>query len=179
MLDRKIEIFDNQVDLFIRIEELKGLGYEEKDMYIIANEDENVAILRGLTDIMIKEDSDSIIDRFKSFLKGEDSVIDAFKRIGLEDEERDNYYDEVKNGKIVILVDKDYHSYFQLNADGIFEPIDERLIHNKNATLIEKLNEEPMPENIKKDIGLNIEEYENQTEQLIIRQTLKVNRDIK
>lgn len=123
MDDKNIEIYDNQENVLQRIQVLKELGYEEEDMYIIASEDEDFSMLRGFTDVIIKEDDDSILDKFKSFLKGEDSIIDAFHRMGLGEGDREFYYDQVKEGKIVLFVNKDYGSYYEVYEDGTYGPI--------------------------------------------------------
>ena len=123
MDDKNIEVYDNQEEVLNRIQVLKSLGYEEHDMYIIANDDEDFSMLRGFTDVIIKEDDDSLWDKFKSFLQGEDSVIDAFHRMGLGEEDREFYYDQVKAGKIVLYVNKDYGSYYEVYEDGSYGPI--------------------------------------------------------
>ena len=123
MNDKNIEVYDNQAEVLSRIQVLKDLGYEERDMYIIANDDEDFSMLRGFTDVIIKEDDDSLWDKFKSFLQGEDSVIDAFHRMGLGEGDREFYYDQVKEGKIVLYVNKDYGSYYEVYEDGTYGPI--------------------------------------------------------
>lgn len=123
MDDKNIEIYDNQADVLNRIQVLKELGYAEEDMYIIADDEDDFSMLRGFTDVIIKEDDDSLWDRFKSFLKGEDSIIDAFHRMGLDEEDRDFYHEQVRDGKIILYVNKDYGSYYDLYEDGTYGPI--------------------------------------------------------
>lgn len=43
---------------------------QQHDMYIITQDEDSVSMLRGYTDIMIKEEDHSLLERFKSFLKG-------------------------------------------------------------------------------------------------------------
>lgn len=123
MNDKNIEVYDNQADVLNRIQVLKDLGYAEQDMYIIVSDEEDFSMLRGFTDVIIKEDDDSILDKFKSFLKGEDSVIDAFHRMGLGEGDREFYHDQVKEGKIVLYVNKDYGSYYEVYEDGTYGPV--------------------------------------------------------
>ena len=123
MNDKNIEVYDNQADVLNRIQVLKDLGYEEQDMYIIASEDEDFSMLRGFTDVIIKEDDDSILDKFKSFLKGEDSIIDAFHRMGLGEGDREFYHDQVKEGKIILYANKDYGGYYEIYEDGTYGPV--------------------------------------------------------
>lgn len=161
MDDKNIEIYDNQGDVLQRIQVLKDLGYEEEDMYIIASDEDDFSMLRGFTDVIIKEDDDSLWDKFKSFLKGEDSIIDAFHRMGLKEADRGFYYDQVKEGKIILFVNKDYGSYYEVYEDGTYGPIvttDETIDPElkEEAEVITPVSE--MSDKIKKDIGLLQEE---------------------
>lgn len=158
-MDKNIELYDEEIELLKRIEELKEAGYEETDMYIITGEDQNISMVRGMTEVIIKEDDDSIWDRFKSFLSGDDSIVDAFNRMNISDEDRDFYYDQVRDGKILLYVDREYIQYYNLDEDGKFRPIIDPDIQN---TLDEKekpeiLPGEEMSDTIKKDLGLGQE----------------------
>ena len=165
MDDKNIEVYDNQADVLNRIQVLKELGYEEQDMYIIADEEEDFTMLRGFTDVIIKEDDDSLWDRFKSFLKGEDSIIDAFHRMGLGEGDRDFYHDQVKEGKIILYVNKDYGSFYEVYEDGTYGPIitpdepmedmnlDENIEHAKSNVPVDEMSDE-----IKRDLGLEAEQ---------------------
>lgn len=177
MKDNNIEVFHDQLEAIVRIKELKNLGYKEEDMYIIAGEENNISMLRGSTDIMIKEEEGSLRDRFRSFLKGQDSITDAFTRMRLSDEDKDFYHNEVKNGKIILYIDKDYGSYYELHEDGLFKPVvstnelDETIdnvVIRKNKLLgKEAAPVEDVPQIVKKDIGVDttpeIEEFQEET----------------
>ena len=159
MNDKNIEVYDNQVDVLQRIQILKDLGYEEQDMYIIASDDDDFSMLKGFTDVIIKEDDDSLWDRFKRFLKGEDSIIDAFHRMGLGEADREFYYDQVKDGKIILYVDKDYGSYYEIYEEGMFRPIvtpDEFIDDIEDKDLNPPIDE--MEDEMKEDVGLEYEE---------------------
>lgn len=122
MSDNKVELFENEIEVLARIEELKSQGYDEDDMYIIVDEDEEIKMLKGSTGVMIAEDDDSLYDRFKNFLQGHDSITDAFNKMDLEDKYRDACHEEVQDGKILLMVNKDYESKFELTEDGIMVP---------------------------------------------------------
>ena len=165
MDDKNIEVYNNQEDVLSRIQVLKGLGYEEQDMYIIASDEEDFSMLRGFTDVIIKEDDDSIWDKFKSFLKGEDSIIDAFHRMGLEEGDREFYHDQVKEGKIILYVNKDYGSYFEIYEEGMYRPIitpDESFENRDLADNKERAKSnipvDEMDDDSKRDVGLLEEE---------------------
>lgn len=177
MKDNNIEVFHDQLEAIVRIKELKNLGYKEEDMYIIAGEENNISMLRGSTDIMIKEEEGSLRDRFRSFLKGQDSITDAFTRMRLSDEDKDFYHNEVKNGKIILYIDKDYGSYYELHEDGLFKPvvstneldetIDNVVVRKDELLGKEAAPVEDVPQIVKKDIGVDttpeIEEFQEET----------------
>ena len=174
MKNNNIEVFHNQLEVVVRIKELKELGYKEEDMYIISGDESNISMLRGSTDIMIKEEEGSLWHRYKSFLKGQDSITEAFTRRGLHHEDKEFYHNEVRNGKIILYIDKDYGSYYELHEDGKFRPVvsldelDEEIdnvVVKKYEVLGKKTAPtEEIPESIKNDIGIegdpDIEEFE-------------------
>lgn len=155
-MDKNIELYDDEIKLLNRIEELKESGYEESDMYIISGEDQNLSMVRGMTEVIIKEDDDSIWDRFKSFLSGEDSIVDAFNRMNISDEDRDFYYDQVRDGKILLYVDREYIQYYNLDEDGKFRPIidPDIQVNPHEEEKPELLRGEEMSDTIKEDLGL-------------------------
>lgn len=160
-MDRNIELYDDETRVLKRIAELKEQGFEETDMYIITDDEEDVSMVRGTTGVIIKEDDDSLWDRFKSFLSGEDSVVDAFNRMKLDEEDRDYYYDKVREGKILLYVDKEYIQYYNLHEDGKFRPIiDQDTPYTPDETIEKDKEIEPLPgeelsDNMKEDLGLD------------------------
>src|SRR5699024_1425637 len=116
-----IELFDRQREVINRVNILNQQGYREKDMYIITHDDNDISILMGLTDIVIKEEDATIWDRFRSFLKGDDTIIDALNRLGLDEEEKEYYKGEIAKGKYLLFVDKEYGSFENLSDQ--FQPI--------------------------------------------------------
>ena len=149
-----IEVYEREIEVINRVNILNQEGYKDEDMYIITADDNDVSILKGLTDIVIKEEEDSVWDRFKSFFRGEDTISDAFKRLGIDEEKRDYYKKEVHQGKYLLFVDKGYGSFETL--DEYFQPISEEQRQLKRKS--EKIrNEEELPDAIKKDIGLDRE----------------------
>lgn len=157
MEEKNIEIYDKEIQVLDRIKTLKELGYEDTDMYIITSEENDLSMLRGMTGVIIKEDDDSLWDRFKSFLSGEDSVIDAFNRMAVDEDKREFYYNKVKEGKILIYADKEYIQYYTLHEDGKFRPIVDptNLYTTDKQKNIETLVGEELSNSIKKDLGLD------------------------
>lgn len=151
---KNIELFDRETEVINRVNILNQQGYREENMYIITSEDNEVSVLRGLTDIVIKEEDASVWDKFRSFLKGEDSITDAFNRLGLDEDEKDYYKEKVDEGKYLLFVDKEYGSFEGLVDD--FQPITED--HREERRKRHRLRkDEEIPDSIKRDVGIEDE----------------------
>lgn len=189
MKDNNIEVFHNQIEALNRIEDLKENGYKEEDMYIISGDEKNISMLRGSTDVIIKEEETSLFERFKSFLKGEDSITEAFTRMRLNDEDKKRYHDEVKNGKIILYIDKEYGSYYELHEEGLFRPVvssDEFedipgnvRVENEEILKSDVDSVKDVSDNIRKDIGLDsnpdiIETKDKKLTNLIMEEDRKI-----
>lgn len=146
-----IEVYEREIEVINRVNILNQEGYKDENMYIITADDNDVSILRGLTDIVIKEEEASVWDRFKSFFKGEDSIAEAFYRLGIDEDKKDYYKNQVHQGKYLLFVDKGYGTFASLNER--FQPISQGQRELKrNSERIR--NREELPDAIKKDIGL-------------------------
>lgn len=157
MKERIIELFDDQIEVLKRIDSLKAQGYDEDDMYIVVQDDEEIEMLKGSTGVMIAEEEESLFDRFKNFLSGSNSVTDAFNKMELEDEYRDTCYNEVKQGKILLMVNENYESKFELGPEGNIITPEEPEVAGTGLDGDGAVEEsvENLPDDIKKDIGLD------------------------
>ena len=170
MLESKIELFDDEVEVVKRIDDLKREGYEEEDMYIIVDDDEEISMLQGYTGVMIKEDDDSIFDRFKSFLKGNDSIVDAFNKMDLDEEYRDACYEEVQGGKILLLVNDNYKSKFELTEEGLTVPaeeLDPEVPGTTVSTNVEVDSDVKLSDNMRRDLGFEVDQHRNKSDTLL------------
>lgn len=111
-------VFNSETELQEKIHELKTQGYSDEDMYVVANRDDQISMVRGTTDIQSNTENGSWWDKFKSFMLGEDTVNDGFHRMGFDDREREHYYSEVNNGKILLYVDREYGAKFGTYDDS-------------------------------------------------------------
>ncbi|MGN7478721.1 DUF2382 domain-containing protein [Solibacillus silvestris] len=110
-------IYDNEMELQAEMDRLRAQGYGEEDMYIVSNRNEQLSMYRGSTSYENDTKEGSWWDRFKAFMMGEDLVRDQyFTQMGLTDEERIRYYDDLQAGKYLLYVDKNYGTYFDEGA---------------------------------------------------------------
>lgn len=104
-----IGTFDVQAEVLSKITELKAQGYREEDMYVIAQDEDQLTMIKGQTDVKLDTQEDQgFMGRFISTLAGEASSFEAFNSMGLDSDESDVYKREVENGKILLYVDSDY-----------------------------------------------------------------------
>lgn len=101
-------VFNNETELQQQIDVLKAQGYSDEDMYVVANRDNEVSMVRGSNEVGSNTEGGSWWDKFKSFMLGEDSLNDGYHRMGFDDREREHYSSEVQNGKILLYVDREY-----------------------------------------------------------------------
>ena len=111
--DRMYGSYSNEMELQTEMNRLRGQGYSEGDMYIVASENLELSMYRGAASYVNDDREGFWWDRFKASLMGEDLVSDRyFKQMGFTDEERDRYYDEILSGKYLLYVDKNFGAYF-------------------------------------------------------------------
>ncbi|MBT2582791.1 DUF2382 domain-containing protein [Planococcus sp. ISL-109] len=124
-----IGMFDVQAEVLHEISELKAQGYKEEDMYVVALNDQQLQMVQGQTDVHLNTDTGDFMDKFTSFISGEDPTKDAFLQMGLSETEAGEYYQHVQNGKLVLYVDSEYGMNYQN-----FDAAAERLTGNHGST---------------------------------------------
>ncbi|WP_262380980.1 YsnF/AvaK domain-containing protein [Bacillus infantis] len=110
-----IGVFDTQEEAIKKIDDLKLQGYGESDIYAVAKDADDISMVRGRTGAEVEgtdADSSTWLDKFMSFLTGEDEVRGGMQNMGLTDEESDRYYSDIQAGKILLYVDKDYDQFY-------------------------------------------------------------------
>lgn len=103
-----IGTFRSEQTLLGRIKELKLQGYKENDMYVVANNENKVSMVRGQTDVdLTSPEQTSWVHKFKSYFTGDEPVRSALSGMGFSDHEADKYYREAENGGLLLFVDRD------------------------------------------------------------------------
>jgi hypothetical protein len=102
---RYVGSFITEDEVLAKIALLKEEGHEENHIYVVTNDKDSLSIVRGQTDVDLQSYEGNWLDRFMSFLNGDDEVRNAFSEMGFSDEDSTRYYNEVKNGSILLYVD--------------------------------------------------------------------------
>ena len=113
MADKKyVGSFRTEQAVLDKINELKLEGYVEDDIYVVTNDKDSLSIVRGQTDVDLTSVDGNWLDKFMAFISGDEPVRAAFLNMGFTDEEAERYYSEVKNGGILLYVDKEYGTIY-------------------------------------------------------------------
>lgn len=107
-----IGTFQNEEQVLNKIEELKIHGWSENDIYIVTNDTDQLSMIRGQTDVDLHSAEVNWLDRFMTFLSGDEPVKTAFYQMGFNEDESTYFYDELKKGGILLYVDKEYGQIF-------------------------------------------------------------------
>ncbi|PIC68116.1 hypothetical protein CSV71_11715 [Sporosarcina sp. P21c] len=101
-----IGVYYNDADLLSKIEELKETGYLDDNIYVIAKNENDVAMLRSRTGADVYSAYDTWTDRFMDFLTGENHIKQMMYGIGMDTTQVDRYYEEVQHGGMMLYVDE-------------------------------------------------------------------------
>lgn len=107
-----IKTYETEEEALQQIEKLKGEGYSESDMYIMTQEDEQLSMIRGKTNIGSYAEEGNWLNNFTSFLTGNKQIDLAFQNMQLSEQDRREYYKELKDGRLLLYVNKDYEARF-------------------------------------------------------------------
>lgn len=119
MSDKKyVGTFQTEQEVMTKIEELKTQGFSEHDIYVITNDKDSLSMVHGRTDVELKSSEANWMDKFKAYMTGDEPVKAAFTNMNFTEEESTRYYNEVKNGGILLCVDNDY-DHLSTQDDGM------------------------------------------------------------
>lgn len=113
MADKKyVGSFRTEQEVLNKIKELKSEGYVENDIYVVTNDKDSLSIVRGQTDVDLVSADGNWLDKFIAFMSGDEPVRAAFYDMGFTEEESQRYYSQIKDGSILLYVDKDYGTIY-------------------------------------------------------------------
>lgn len=104
----RIEVYPNEEDALVRIEELTAEGKKESDIHAISEKSKGSSKIADRTDVHYKDASGSIGDKLSSFFSDyseeapEDKVLKKFE---LNESERNEVEDELLKGKVLLFLD--------------------------------------------------------------------------
>ena len=109
---RYVGTYYQESELVSKIDELRAEGHREDDLYVVVKDKSNLSMVRGETDAEVKETKASWLDRFFGVADGGDEVRHTFDKLGFSEEETARHHQDIENGGMVLLLDKN---------DGVFD----------------------------------------------------------
>ena len=101
--DKKVlAVVFSESDLQKKVEDLKGAGYQERDLHIIAKD-----VKHFDNYAFDKKEVNSFADKFKGFISGESGVREGVKSLGLLESETERYTADLAKGGILIYKEED------------------------------------------------------------------------
>lgn len=100
-----IGIYHTRDQLYSKIKALQTAGVNDKDIYIVAQDELIVEDLKSSISQDLQSSPSSMLNRFFGFLTGEDNVRSMLSDVGFSKEEADIYYQRVMNGSMIIYTE--------------------------------------------------------------------------
>lgn len=144
--NRDFELVYSPEELRSRIEELKGRGYSESDIHVLAEDSAVLGAADNLNGVQT-HNAGSVGSKFKSFFTGRDSVREELKNLDLEQREIDNYQQELEKGAIFLYTDRESVSRERDNQSAFGD--DTRVLDSDEVN--RNTASEPFDNNIEKD----------------------------
>lgn len=104
LAQNKIETFQNENDVIVRVNELKSKGIQENKVTVITDKKPETSILADRLSVNYKEAKGSFGDKVSALFSGYDPEEKALEDLNLNQKETDRYVDELKSGKILLFV---------------------------------------------------------------------------
>lgn len=118
LAQNKIETFQNENDVIVRVNELKSKGIQENKVTVITDKKPESSILSDRLSVNYKEAKGSFGDKVSALFSGDDPEEKALEDLNLNQKETDRYVDELKSGKILLFVHPSAQQKLQTDASA-------------------------------------------------------------
>lgn len=151
-----IKTYETEEEALRQIEKLKDEGYSESDMYIMTQEDDQLSMIRGDTNVDSYAEEGNWLNNFTSFLTGNKQIDLAFRNMELPEEDRGKYVDELKDGRLLLYVNKDYEARFAEVGGDSFKLGEKEKTELQNR---QKDSETPVPYNAEEESMVKLDDH--------------------
>lgn len=114
--DTFIQVFNTQAEVLSKVNELKAQGYDERDMYVVAQDKHSFSMVENQTNVNVdtagEREHQGFMGKFMAAFS-DDSSTEAFRGMGLSHDESEEYRRQVESGKLVLYVDSDYGDSYE------------------------------------------------------------------
>ncbi|WP_394122048.1 DUF2382 domain-containing protein [Planococcus donghaensis] len=120
--NKLIGAFDVQAEVLNKITELKSQGYSEEDIYVVAQNHDQVSMIERQTDVHVDTESteangtpqeeEGFMGKFMNLLAGEEASGDAFNSMKLNEKDAEQSRRQLEEGKLLVYVDSEYNESY-------------------------------------------------------------------
>lgn len=103
---RFVDTYKDEAALVSKIEQLSQDGYDEKDLYVVARDKDQVSLVKRNTDAKVEEASASWMQKFAGVAEGEQEVKRALLDLGLADDDVNKAYGDIMDGGYALILDE-------------------------------------------------------------------------
>lgn len=103
---RFVDTYKDEVALVSKIEQLSQDGYDERDLYVVARDKDQVSLVKRNTDAKVEEASANWMQKFAGVAEGEQEVKRALLDLGLADDDVNQAYGDILNGGYALILDE-------------------------------------------------------------------------
>ncbi|QUE86015.1 general stress protein [Exiguobacterium alkaliphilum] len=103
---RFVGTYHDEASLVSKIDQLNHDGYEEKDLFVVVKDEDNVSLVERKTDAKVEEASASWLQKFAGVAEGEQEVKRALLDLGLADDDVNEAYRDILNGGYALILDE-------------------------------------------------------------------------
>ncbi len=102
--NRKIVVARTEEDMYEKLEQLKAQGYSENDIHVVAKDRSHMDVLDHQSNVSTHA-AGSVMDKFKSWFTGEDSITEGLRKLNLSEAETERYSKDVASGGFVLFTE--------------------------------------------------------------------------
>ncbi|OGX78308.1 hypothetical protein A6395_12405 [Exiguobacterium sp. SH31] len=103
---RFVDTYKDEAALVSKIDQLSQDGYDEKDLYVVTRDKDNVSLVKRNTDAKIEEANASWMQKFAGVAEGEQEVKRALLDLGLADDDVNKAYGDILDGGYALILDE-------------------------------------------------------------------------
>ena len=103
---RFVGTYQNEAALVAKINQLTERGYEERDLYVVVRDKDDISLVKRKTDAKVEEASANWMQKFAGVTEGEQEVKRALLDLGFADDDVDRAYGDILNGGYTLILDE-------------------------------------------------------------------------
>ncbi|OLN23664.1 hypothetical protein BTO30_03590 [Domibacillus antri] len=101
-----IGLFESEIDVIRKIEDLKAAGYDPKLMTALTKDADVYLTIQNRTEASVETTGPSIKEKVKSMFSREKPVKDTLMDFGLSEADAEKYHEALAKEKVLLVIDE-------------------------------------------------------------------------